>query len=386
MVGDEVLVEVAAGLSAIDPRDFVARTSGDGFAIIMRDAASAHDAEVRLSRYADLFARPFHTGDRDGTRMLALTASFGAARFPADGRTVDDLLRSADVALDVAKGRGGACVAFFDRGMSANLEQRYLQTIELSEAIEQGELSLRYQPTFALATTCITGAEALVRWEHPTRGLISPADFVPFAERNGLIGRLSRWVFERTVTDLMRLPALPEGFRCFFNLSTQQLDDVGFITEIEERLRYLPRIARHLGVEITETAAITNTASSTYALDRFRRLGLRIAIDDFGTGFSSLSHLQQLDVDTLKIDQSFIRDMLHDAGDAAITTSVISLAKGLGLSTTAEGVEQEKQLEVLRDAGCDYYQGFLFSPAIVVEDIETLLVAQEAFPQPGEAD
>jgi len=373
MVGDEVLVEVAAGLSAIDPRDFVARTSGDGFAIIMRDAASAHDAEVRLSRYADLFARPFHTGDRDGTRMLALTASFGAARFPADGRTVDDLLRSADVALDVAKGRGGACVAFFDRGMSANLEQRYLQTIELSEAIEQGELSLRYQPTFALATTCITGAEALVRWEHPTRGLISPADFVPFAERNGLIGRLSRWVFERTVTDLMRLPALPEGFRCFFNLSTQQLDDVGFITEIEERLRYLPRIARHLGVEITETAAITNTEKSMFALERFRKLGMRIAIDDFGTGYSSLSYLKRLPVDVLKIDRSFVSGLPADEKDADLCELLLQIAKRFGLVPLAEGIESTEQLQWLRDHGCTSGQGYLIAKPLPFADFAARL-------------
>jgi diguanylate cyclase (GGDEF)-like protein len=376
MIGDELLVEVGAGLGGIDPQDFVARTSGDGFAIILRGVASAHDAHVRLAPYVELFAHPFHTGDRDGTRVVSLTASFGVSRFPDDGRTVDDLLCSADVALDVAKERGGACVAYFDSGMSAHLEQRYLQTTELSDAIEQNQLTLHYQPTFALNTVGITGAEALVRWNHPTRGLLSPAEFVPFAERNGLIGRLTRWVFERTVTDLLRLPAIPDGFRCYFNLSTQQLDDLGFINEIEQRLRFLPRIACHLGVEITETAAITNTESSKFALERFRKLGLRIAIDDFGTGYSSLSYLKRLPIDVIKIDRSFVTGLPDDQRDADLCELLLQVTTRFGLVALAEGIESFAQLQWLRDHGCTYGQGYLIAKPLPFAEFAELLPRQ----------
>jgi diguanylate cyclase (GGDEF)-like protein len=170
MVADEVLVEIAAALAGVDDRDFVARTSGDGFAIILPGADSIAAANDRLSNYARLFKKPFHTGDLEGTRMLSVAASFGAARYPVDGSSAEELVRAADVALEAAKTRGGDRIVFFDREMTANLEQNFLQSAELSEAIDNDGLVLYYQPTFSLATRAITGAEALVRWNHPTRG------------------------------------------------------------------------------------------------------------------------------------------------------------------------------------------------------------------------
>jgi diguanylate cyclase (GGDEF)-like protein len=382
MIGDELLVEIAAGLGGIDDGDFVARTSGDGFAVILRGASSIGDARERLARYAELFAQPFHTGDRDGTRMLSVTSSFGAACFPADGSTADDLLRSADVALDAAKERGGACVAFFNREMTEPLEQRYIQTVELSDAIEKSGLVLYYQPTFALDDCRITGAEALLRWNHPSRGHLLPGEFIAFAERNGLIGRLSRWVFDRAVSDLKRLPAFPADFRCFFNLATQQLDDLAFLSEIEERLRFVPQLAQNLGVEITETAAITNLESSMFALERFRRLGLRVAIDDFGTGYSSLSYLKRLPVDMIKIDRTFVTGVPDDQKDTDLCELLLQIAGRFGLTALAEGIETYAQLKWLREQGCTYGQGFLISKPLPFDEFAALAPRAAPFADP----
>jgi diguanylate cyclase (GGDEF)-like protein len=358
LMGDEVLVEVATALDALDDRDLVARLYGDRFAIIMRDIDDRSRLE-RIAAYAELFRHPFHTGDREGTRMLSLTASIGTALYPADGQSPDDLLSSAEVALDTAKQRGGDVVVHFEAQMTESRLQRSLKVTELAHAIDRGELTLAYQPTFDLAGRRISGAEALVRWNHPTRGLIPPNDFITFAEQNGLIGRLSRWVVDRVITDLATLRALPAEFRCYVNLASAQVDDLAFIGELETRLRFSPRIARHLGVEITETTAMINTTSSMYALDRFRKLGLKIAIDDFGTGYSSLSYLKRLPVDIIKIDRSFVAGLPNDTKDVALCELLLQMAQRLEITALAEGIETEAQLAWLRARGCKFGQGYL---------------------------
>ncbi len=377
LIGDELLVEIAVGLRGIDERDFVAPVAGDGFAIILSNAGTRQEAHARLAAYANLFERPFHTGDRDGTRMLGATASFGLAYYPGDATTADELLRAADIALDAAKERGGARIVVYDAGMNESLRQRYVQTLELAEALDAGHLSVAYQPTFALDECRITGAEALVRWNHPTRGLLLPCDFVPFAEKNGLIGRLTRFVMDRVISDLGSLPALPPGFRCYFNLASAQIGDLGFIADLERSVRANPQIAGHLGVEITETAAITNLESSIYALDRFRKLGLRIAIDDFGTGYSSLSYLKRLPIDVIKIDRSFVTGLPDDAKDVALCELLLQIASRFDLIPLAEGIETEAQLQWLREHDCDFGQGFLISKPIAFEGLVSLLPGTE---------
>jgi EAL domain-containing protein (putative c-di-GMP-specific phosphodiesterase class I) len=192
-------------------------------------------------------------------------------------------------------------------------------------------------------------------------GEIQPGEFIEFAERNGLIGRLSRWVMQRVISDLAQLPSLPAGFRCYFNLATAQIDDVAFIGELEARLRIAPHVAEHLGIEITETAAIHNTENTMYALERFRRLGLRIAIDDFGTGYSSLSYLKRLPVDMIKIDRSFINGLPSDAKDVALCEVLLQISDRFDLTVLAEGIETEGQLRWLTDHGCGFGQGYLVS-------------------------
>ena len=235
-IGDEVLVEVASTLASVAPGDMVARMSADEFGVLIHGTP--------LAAYAEMFDSPFHTGDRDGLHMLGLGASIGAARYPYDGNTAEALMRRADVALDVAKTQGGSTTIVFDGKMEAIIAESHLRVVELSNAIAQDQLALVYQPTFDLATRRITGAEALVRWDHPLRGRLPPSEFITFAENNGLIAPLTRWVFRRTVRDVTSMESLPPAFRIYFNLAPQMLDDIPFIAELRAALDANPRLGR----------------------------------------------------------------------------------------------------------------------------------------------
>lgn len=358
-IGDEVLVEVASGLTSVAEDNLVARMSADEFAVLLRGSQSS-DIRVVLDRYARLFLEPFHTGDRNGTQTLGISASIGAARFPDHGKSVEDLMRRAEVALDVAKARGGSMTLQFDRPMEAILEESHLRVAELTAAIALDQLALVYQPTFDLATRKIVGAEALVRWDHPVRGRVLPAEFVGFAERNGLIGPLSVWVLQRVVRDLSGAQ-LPPGVRVYFNLSAEMLDDIPFITGLSETLRASPAVLEHIGVEVTETAAMQNVERSMHTIDLFRRWGLTVAIDDFGTGYSSLAYLKQLTVDMIKLDRSFVMGLPEDERDCALTDMLLQITDRFGFATLAEGIETEAQAEWLLQHGCRFGQGYLIS-------------------------
>ena len=363
-IGDELLVEVASGLASVTAGDLVARMTADEFGVLLRGAGTRDSAATALKRYADAFLSPFHTGDRDGTQLLNVGASIGAARFPDDGHSAEDLMRRADVALDVAKARGGSMTSIFDGPMEAILEESHLRVVELSDAIARDQLALIYQPTFDLATRAIVGAEALVRWDHPERGRLLPAEFVGFAERNGLIGSLTRWVFGRVVHDLSSTRSLPSGVRVYFNLSAKMLDNVPFIAEVKASLNADPDLANHLGIEVTETAAMQDVERSMHTIELFRRWGLFIAIDDFGTGYSSLSYLTQLTVDMIKIDRSFVAGLPGDERHGAITEMLLRITDRFGFATLAEGIETEAQASWLLEHGCRLGQGYLVSKGL----------------------
>jgi diguanylate cyclase (GGDEF)-like protein len=377
-IGDEVLVEVAAGLQSVDEDNIIARTSGDEFGILLRGAASLQAAGDALERYAVLFREPFHTGDREGTHMLSVGASIGAARFPDDGRTAEQLMLRSDAALAVAKGRGGSTTLFFDQQMESLIQSAQLRVAELASAIEGGQLALVYQPTFDLKTRAIAGAEALVRWDHPERGRISPVEFVPFAERNGLISPLSRWVVERLVHDLTLAGPLPPGFRVYFNLAATLLENFPFISTLNDIVGAAPDVVRHIGVEVTETAAMQNVERSMSTIDRFRQWGLSVAIDDFGTGYSSLSYLKQLKVDVIKIDQSFVAGLPGDERDAALAEMLIRITDRFGFATLAEGIETEAQAAWLLEHGCRLGQGYLIARPSTFADLLARLATSSA--------
>lgn len=359
-IADEVLVEVGAGLGSVSKDDLVARMSADEFGVLLRGGRSIDSVTTSLKPYAELFATPFHTGDRNGTRMLSLGASIGAARFPDDGTSLEELMRRANVALDTAKTRGGSATLIFDKSMQAILEESVFRVGELADAIAHNHLALVYQPTLDLATRRIVGAEALVRWDHPERGRLLPAQFVNFAERNGLIAPLTRWVLRQVIRDVGQ-GVLPPGFRVHFNLSAQTLDDLSFIEHLRETLALDPSLAAHLGIEITETAAMQNVERSMRTIELLRRLGLSVAIDDFGTGYSSLSYLKHLTVDVIKIDRSFVASLPDDERGAALTELLLRIMQSFGAVTLAEGIENEEQASWLLNHGCRLGQGFLYA-------------------------
>ena len=373
-IGDEVLVEIGTTLQGVDDRDLVARLSGDEFGILLRETRNDGSVTAAMDRYMQRFRTPFQTAARDGTRSFDVTASFGVAPSYSGGGALgaDDLMRRAAVALDVAKSRGPSTLMVFDAPMEAILAERLVRSADLSAAIAHDQLHLVYQPTFDLATRIITGAEALVRWNHPTRGRLPPSEFIPFAERSGLMSPLSRWVFERVVRDVLSAE-LPTGFICYFNIAPQLLSDFSFIGLIRETLGAHPELAAKLGMELTESAAMQNVERSMHTLTLFRNWGLQVAIDDFGTGYSSLSYLKRLAVDLIKIDKSFVDGLPGDDKDEALCEMLLRMSERFGLATLAEGIETERQASWLLQHGCTSGQGFLVSRPIEFVDLLTSL-------------
>jgi diguanylate cyclase (GGDEF)-like protein len=370
MIADEVLVEVGAALDRTERDDLVARLSGDEFGILIRRCAGV-PIELILEPYLAPFKEPFHAGGRDGAQPLSLAASLGASRFPEDGATPEELVHAAGTALHVAKDRGVRASVVYERSMEEHIERRRTAASDIAGALENDQLRLVYQPTFELASRAIVGAEALVRWEHPQRGEISPADFIPAAEKYGLIGAISRWVFARVVNE-RKMHALPAGFRCYCNLSTQDIEDDGFVASLINAFTEEPGLCDMIGVEITESGIMRNVQRSRETLDRIRRLGVRVAIDDFGTGQSSLAYLKQLRVDMIKIDRSFVTGLPSNETDAALCETMIDIARRLRLVTLAEGIETDEQCAWLLAHGCTYGQGYLISRPVAIGALVSL--------------
>ncbi len=372
LIGDEILVEVAAMLRGVEASDVVARMGGDDFAVILYDVDSEEALAKRLERYRQIFDRPFHTGDRMGTRFLPVTCSIGATLFPRDSSDMDGLLKCADAALETAKKRGGGSVVVYsetERGVAAG---HIAFRRELHEAIDRDGLVLEYQPTFDLATRAIVGAEALVRWEHPTRGRLMPDQFLAAAERGGLMPHLTRWVLARAMRDLATLE-LPKNFRCFINVPVTLLDDPTIVGEIEARIAAAPHLAKHLGIEITETDAMQNVERTVIALRSIRRRGLQVAIDDFGTGYSSLSYLKRLPIDIVKIDRIFVQGLPASDKDVAVADLFLDLTRRLNVISLAEGVESIEQVEWLRKNGCTRGQGLFVAPSLPIAELRERL-------------
>lgn len=379
-VGDLMLVEIAQILrNCVRSEDEVARIGGDEFMVVIGHARPKTIAHETAQRIIAALGTPI----RVENQRLSVAASIGIAVYPDHGRAPEALVRSADLAMYRAKENGKNRFEFFSAMLAQRSERRSAVKSALKLTLQRDGLRLYFQPRVRISDNRIVGAEALLRWTDPRLGVVSPKEFIGIAEESGLIHELGLYVFRKACRQLRDWQdrGVPLGVLSV-NFSAHQLLVATFIDEVDRVIEETGVDPRYVEVEITETSMLFDLGVTKNVIADLKHRGMRIAIDDFGTGFSSLSHLQQLDVDTLKIDQSFIRDMLHDPGDAAITTSVVSLARGLKLSTTAEGVENEHQLQALRVSGCDYYQGFLFSPAIVVEDIEALLVAEGPNPNP----
>ena len=363
-VGDELLRVVASRIAGVlRETDTIGRLGGDEFVVLVEGGA-AHIAERILA----VLREPFELGTG---APISVTTSIGIAS--GDREAAKDLLRDADIALYEAKGAGRNRYAEFRHEMHIAAHDRLALENDLRGAIARGELFLVYQPILDLDTGEVTAAEALLRWQHATRGLVPPTEFIALAEDSGLIVEIGAWVLE-TATEQAALWAAggtPIGIS--INVSARQLDDPGLLTAVEHALRRSGLAGEHLILEITETALMRDPAAAAEILGELRALGIRVAIDDFGTGYSSLAYLQQLPVDSLKIDRTFIAASARSRDSDPLIQTLVQLGRSLGLRTVAEGIEDQAQLAHLRELGCDAGQGYLFAPPLEVAALERVL-------------
>jgi diguanylate cyclase (GGDEF)-like protein len=368
IIGDALLVEVGAALQArATGDDVVGRLAGDTFGVFIAGAADEARAREQIAAYADAFSDPFSTGDREGRETIPLTATIGAATAADDSVRIDALLSHADTALFAAKSLGRSRTLFFEPGMESEAALRTRMLDELAHAVATDQFEMYFQPHIEIATRRVVGAEALIRWNHPTRGLVMPDKFIPFAERNGYIRTISMWVLRATLRASEVFRTLEPNFRLYFNLSALDLGDMTVVQELRKAAKRGVSL-RNVGVELTETAVMEDIGVTLQTVKALQELGIDVAVDDFGTGYSSLSLLKRLPVDIIKIDRSFVSEVLAGSHDAAISESVIGFGHRFGFRTLGEGVETEEQLGWLRDHGCTYAQGFLITPALPFDE------------------
>jgi diguanylate cyclase (GGDEF)-like protein len=370
--GDSVLVSVASALNAVSTVDVVARLGADDFAIVLFHIDDDEVLARRLGEYRDVFAQPLADLTESTGQRRAVTASFGVAIYPRDGATAEELMQRADVTLDVSKERGRGGTLLYTHDLDVEVRNRRLQRSELLDALDSDAFVVEYQPTVEMNTRRIAGAEALIRWNHPTRGVLAPGEFIPFVARSGLMGFLSQWLFARVMRDLADRP-LPPNFRCYLNLPAYLLDDVTFLSAISELLDERRDFAEHLGVEVTESDAVQNAEGTILAMRRIRQRGIRIAVDDFGTGYSSMAYLKRLPIDIVKIDRSFVSGLPDDGKDAVLCEMFLRLTQQFGLISLAEGIETEAQARWLLENGCMMGQGYLFAKPLPLERFLPLL-------------
>lgn len=362
-IGDELLKLVGERLRACTREpDTVARLGGDEFAIIMTQMQQPTDAAVLARRIRESIAKPYQI---DGHQIVT-DISIGISVAPMDALDAEELMRNADMALYGAKGDGRGTFRFFEPEMNTRMKARRELEMDLRNALAGRKFELYYQPLVDLRTNAITAFEALLRWNHPTRGVVSPADFIPIAEETGLIVPLGEWVLRTACAEAVNWP---EHIKVAVNLSPAQLNNRNLLSTVTGILAETGMPARKLQLEITETVLLQNTFATLATLHELRKLGVQIALDDFGTGYSSLSYLRSFPFDKIKIDRSFIQDLSNGSEPAAIVNAVANLAKCLNMASTAEGVETEQQRDMLQAIGCTEMQGYLFSRARPAQEL-----------------
>ncbi|HMM92058.1 bifunctional diguanylate cyclase/phosphodiesterase [Bradyrhizobium sp.] len=367
MIGDELLKSVAASLAACTRKsDFVARLGGDEFAIVQTGIEDTDDVMMLVSRIFQAIRSPYHCLGH----QVTTDASIGIALSPQDGSDIDQILKNADLAMYAAKAAGRRTYRFFEPDMEAEVRARRSLEIDLRQALVDGGFEVYYQPCLSLQTNAITGCEALVRWRHPRRGMISPAEFVPLAEDTGLINQLGEWVLN---TACKEAASWPGGVRLAVNVSPVQFRSGTLALKVMAALAESGLAADRLELEITEAVLIRDDETALAVLHDLRGIGVRIALDDFGTGYSSLSYLQRFPFDKIKIDRCFITGIAEPEGSSSIVQAVVKIAADRHMTTTAEGVETAEQRDLLRELGCSEMQGYLFSPPKPAADIRPML-------------
>lgn len=362
--GDAVLVELARRLKmCLRESDTVARLGGDEFVVLLCNLRSTEDTAVVAERILDACARPFVVGES----MFQISASLGVSIWPTDGKTVDELLQAADMAMYSSKAEGRNTLRFYDPQMNEKAKARATVESELRNALREGHFVLHYQPQFSVHSRGVIGAEALIRWHHPTRGVIPPSSFIRVAEETNLITPIGDWVLSEAVKQGRKWRDMGLTLRVAVNLSGRQFTDslAERVSAVLTENDYPPQL---LELELTESFLVADTDKAVRILRSLRSLGVRVALDDFGTGWSSLNYLKNFPVDTLKIDRSFIGASPGDF-DARIVRAIIAIAREFNLETLAEGVETVEQLAKLQELGCNAWQGFLLSGAISAHDL-----------------
>jgi diguanylate cyclase (GGDEF)-like protein len=369
LTGDELLKSVSIGLSrCVGSAGFVARLGGDEFAIVQTGIKTQDDVADLVTRVFDAIRTPYEClGHR-----LTTDASIGIALVPEHGTDLDQILKNADLAMYAAKSAGRRTYRFFEPDMDAKVRARREMEIDLRQAIAAGGLEVHYQPCLSLQDDRITGCEALVRWRHPERGFVSPAEFIPIAEDTGLINELGEWVLATACTEAA---TWPDDIRLAVNVSPVQFKSGTLVLKIAAALAASGLAASRLELEITEAVLIRDDETALAILHQLRDIGVRIALDDFGTGYSSLSYLQRFPFDKIKIDRCFINDITETGGSSSIVQAVVNIAAARHMTTTAEGVETKPQQQLLRALGCSEMQGYLFSAAKPARQLKELFAS-----------
>lgn len=376
LAGDELLCGIAERLVAsVRQVDTVARLGGDEFVLVIEELKLPSDIDQVAQKVLDISSTPFVLQGHDITSTL----SIGVSLFPENGEDPETLLKHADVAMYKAKDAGKNNYKLYDQEMNSKAIESLLIENDLRRAIKANELSLVYQPKIDLSNNSVVGLEALVRWNHQSKGVISPGEFIPLAEETGLIIPLGAWVLREACRQQKAWLDAGLGYgRVAVNLSPKQFLQADFPAFLKQLLAEEALDSAHLELEITENSAMDNPQQSILLLRRLHEMGVAMSVDDFGTGYSSLTYLKRFPIDTLKIDRSFIRDIHQDPNDAAIAKSIIDLGHNMGLNVVAEGVETRDQQQWLKRQGCDQAQGFLYSKPVAASELAAVLLEIES--------
>jgi diguanylate cyclase (GGDEF)-like protein/PAS domain S-box-containing protein len=370
--GDELLKSIATRLrGCLRDTDIVSRLGGDEFAIVQTAVRDPNDVIDLVKRIHEAIREPWELSGH----QVSADASIGIAMAPDDGTEPDQLLKNADMAMYGAKGDGRGTYRFFEADMDARMKSRRALEFDLRQAVMCGEFELHYQPLVNIRDSRIVGCEALLRWHHPKRGMISPAEFIPIAEETGIINQLGEWVLRTACAEAVRWP---DDIMVTVNVSPVQFNSENLVQTVVSALAASGLPAQRLELEITESVLLCDDDATLLMLHQLKKLGVRIAMDDFGTGYSSLNYLRRFPFDKIKIDRAFIKDVAEQDGSWAIVQAVVGIAKSRNIVTTAEGVETEAQLEYLRVLGCTEMQGYLFSPPRPAAEIMRLLQPRQA--------
>lgn len=373
VVGDQLIVEIGRRLSRqLRTDEVLAHTGGDEFIIVTPPMPYRTNISLRARQLLELLAAPFTIAGLEH----AVSVSIGISVFPLDAQDPDALLRNADVAMYAAKARGGNTFHYYTPELQHNAEERFRMESALRRAMDNGEFSLHYQPVVSGRNGRIIATEALLRWKDPNLGNVSPAEFIPLAEETGFIRRIGAWVFEQAFAQAKRWVNAGTPIRVWVNVSAAQLHDASLPQTIADLLRQHDLDGSLIGLELTESSFINHERDVLATLNQIRALKVHLALDDFGVKYSSLEYLQRLPITTVKIDRVFVNDIVNNPFNASIVRAIVNVAHDVGFHVTAEGIESPSELAILNALGCDAWQGYLFSPARIPEEIDEMIGAQ----------